>query len=95
MVFFTMVPSTHHVSKRSRTLKKKDSQTRRTHTVKYTKPKRLKKKIKQTGGTTGGDCETSGLITEPGLNIPSLLRGQNSGLNISKTIAKIEQQNGK
>jgi hypothetical protein len=44
---------------------------------------------KMHGGFADG-CDTTGLITEPGLNIPSLMKGTESGLNINKTIAKIE-----
>jgi hypothetical protein len=102
MVFFNMIPSmTAPAPKpkhRSRTLKRKPAahakQTAKLHRGKKIKHVRGDHKSQMRGGFAGeaaGGCETTGLVTEPGLNIPSLMKGVESGLNISKTLAKIER----
>ena len=95
MVFLTMVPASPKVkqSQKARTNKRRNSmKSQRKLSVKLHKHKMVKKGKHhwQKGGDNG--CDTTGLVTEPGLNIPSLLKGENSGLNISKKIARIEQQ---
>lgn len=49
---------------------------------------------KMRGGFAGdsmGGCDTTGLITEPNINIPSIIKGLDMGLSINKTIARIEK----
>lgn len=95
MVFFNMIPSLAPVEKpkpkhRAKTLKRHTG----THSKKTTKMHRGRKiKLvpkKMHGGFVDG-CDTTGLITEPGLNIGSVMKGIESGLNINKSIARIEK----
>lgn len=100
MVFFNMIPSLapaekHKPKHRAKTLKNRTEQ----HTRKTTKMHRGRKiKLvpkKMHGGFADG-CDTTGLlVTEPGLNIGSVMKGIESGLNINKTVAKIESSNSK
>jgi len=93
MVFFNMIPSLTPAEKpkpkhRAKTLKNRiATQTRKTTKMHRGRKNKLAPK-KMRGGFANG-CDTTGLITEPGLNIPSLMKGSESGLNINKTIARI------
>lgn len=100
MVFFTMVPPSPKPKtiKKSRTLKRRKDQKpvgKPNHTIRLKVNKRPKVVKHHRPMKGGSDCDVTGLVTEPGLNIPSLLSGNNSGLNISKKIARIEQQSKK
>ena len=95
MVFFNMIPSLAPAEKpmpkhRAKTLKNRTgTQTRKTSKLHRGRKIKLVPK-KMHGGFTDG-CDTTGLITEPGLNVPSVMKGNESGLNINKTIARIEK----
>ena len=99
MVFFNMIPSLAPVEKpkpkhRAKTLKTRIG----THTKKTTKLHRGRKiKLapkKMRGGFANG-CDTTGLVTEPNINIPSVVKGLDMGLNINKSIARIEKNTKK
>ena len=103
MVFFNMIPSLapveqpkHNPKHRAKTLKRQA----RTHIEKTAKLHRGRKikmvarPKKMRGGFAGdsmGGCDTTGLITEPNINIPSIIKGLDMGLSINKTIARIEK----
>ena len=95
MVFFNMVPSLTHVENPKPKHRAKTLKNRTERQTKNTKKMRRGRKIKlapkkMRGGFTDG-CDTTGLITEPGHNVPSVMKGNESGLNINKTIARIEK----
>jgi hypothetical protein len=95
MVFFNMIPSLAPADKPkpkhlAKTLKNRNAtQTRKTSKLHRGRKIKLAPK-KMRGGFVDG-CDTTGLVTEPGLNVPALLKGSESGLNINKTIARIEK----
>lgn len=99
MVFFNMVPSLAPVEKPTpkhcaKTLKNStERQTKKT--TKKHRGKKIKLAPKKMRGGFADGCDTTGLITEPGLNVPSVMKGIESGLNINKTVAKIERSNSK
>lgn len=80
MVFFNMLNDVKNIKKTMKKMRKNKSHT----TIRKNKRKNIKKKMKG-----GNGCEITGLLTEPALNIPSRVTGQNTGLNIKKTLAKI------
>ena len=95
MVFFNMIPSLTTAEKpkpnhRAKTLKNQTG-TPAKKTAKLHRGRKLKMAPKKMHGGFADGCDTTGIITEPGLNIPSLMKGVESGLNINKTIAKIER----
>lgn len=95
MVFFNMIPSLAPVVQpkpkhRAKTFKKQTG-TPAKKTAKLLRGRKLKMAPKKMRGGFADGCNTTGLITEPGLNIPSLMKGVESGLNINKTIARIEK----
>ncbi len=99
MVFFNMIPSLPPVKqqkpkRRAKTLKTQ-TRTPAKKTAKLLRGRKLKMAPKKMRGGFADGCDTTGLVTEPGLNIPSLMKGVESGLNINKTIAKIENNIGK
>lgn len=100
MVFFNMIPSLplaekpKHKHRAAKTLKKRTG-TSTKKTAKLHSGRKLKMAPKKMCGGFADGCDTTGLITEPELNIPSLMKGTESGLNINKTIAKIENNRGK
>ena len=80
----------HH----AKTLKNRtEPQTRKT--TKMHRGRKIKLAPKKMRGGFADGCDTTGLITEPGLNIGSVMKGIESGLNINKTVAKIERSNSK
>jgi hypothetical protein len=95
MVFFNMVPSLAPAlqpkPKHRAKTHKKQTITPVKKTAKLHRGRKLKMAPKKMRGGFADGCDTTGLITEPGLNIPSLMKGVESGLNINKTIAKIER----
>jgi hypothetical protein len=99
MVFFNMIPSLVPPEKPKPSRHAKTLKNRLETNTKKTSKQRRGRKIKlapkkMSGGQ--GDCDTTGLlITEPGLNVPSMLKGTESGLNINKTVARIERSNSK
>ena len=95
MVFFNMIPSLPPAEKpkpkhRAKTLKNQTG-TPAKKTAKLYRRRKLKMAPKKMRGGFADGCDTTGLVTEPGLNVPSLMKGIESGLNISKTIARIER----
>jgi len=91
-----MIPSLAPAEKpnpkhRAKTLKNRTAtQTRKTSKMRRGRKIKLAPK-KMRGGFTDG-CDTTGLlVTEPGLNIGSVMKGIESGLNINKSIARIEK----
>ena len=95
-----MIPSLAPAEKpkpkhRAKTLKNRTATNSKT-TQKHRRGRKIKlapKKMR--GGFTDG-CDTTGLlVTEPGVNIGSVMKGIESGLNINKTIAQIENSNRK
>ena len=99
MVFFNMIPSLTPVEQpkpkhRAKTLKNQTG-TPAKKTAKLHSGRKIKLVSKKMHGGFADGCDTTGIITEPGLNIPSLMKGTESGLNINKTIAKIENNRGK
>jgi hypothetical protein len=94
MVFFNMIPSLPPAEKpkpkhRAKTLKnctaiqtKKTAKKHRGRKIKLV-PKKMR------GGSN--ECNTDTLISEPNINIPSIIKGLDMGLSINKTIARIEK----
>ena len=100
MVFFNMIPSLAPAEKpkpkhHAKTLKNCTAiQTKKT--AKKHRGRKIKLAPKKMRGGFADGCETTGmLVTEPGLNIDSVMKGIESGLNINKTIAQIERSNSK
>ena len=99
MVFFNMIPSLTPAEKpkpkhRAKTLKTRPGTTAK-KTAKLYRRRKLKMAPKKMRGGFADGCDTTGLVTEPGLNVPSLMKGIESGLNINKTVAQIERSNSK
>lgn len=101
MVFFNMMPSLAPVvqpkpkTKHHAKTHKKQTSTPAKKTAKLYRGRKLKMVPKKMRGGFADGCDTTGLVIVPGLNIPSLMKGTESGLNINKTIAKIESSSGK
>ena len=95
MVFFNMIPSLTPAEKpkpkhRAKTLKTRPGTTTK-KTAKLHRGRKIKLVPKKMRGGYADGCDTTGLVTEPGLIIPSLFKGSESGLNINKTVARIER----
>ena len=95
MVFFNMIPSLAPAEKpkpkhRAKTLKR-HARTHTNNTAKLHRGRKIKLAPKKMRGGFADGCDTTGLITEPGLNVPSVMKGSESGLNINKTVARIEK----
>ena len=100
MVFFNMIPSLPLADKpkpkhRAKTLKNRPG-TPAKKTAKQQRGRKIKLAPKKMRGGFADGCDTTGLLViEPGLNVPSVMKGIESGLNINKTIAQIENSNRK
>lgn len=95
MVFFNMIPSLAPAEKpkpkhRAKTLKR-HARTHTNNTAKQQRGRRIKLAPKKMRGGFADGCDTTGLITEPNINIPSIVKGLDMGLSINKTIARIEK----
>jgi len=92
-----MIPSLAPAEKpkpkhRVKTLKKRTA-IKTKKTVKQQRGRKIKLAPKKMRGGFANGCDTTGLlITEPGLNVQSVMKGIESGLNINKTIARIEKK---
>ena len=94
-----MIPSLPPAEKpkpkhRPKTLKNRTG-TQSKITQKHRRGRKIKLAPKRMHGGFAEGCDTTGLITEPGLNIMSVMKGIESGLNINKTVAQIERSNSK
>lgn len=99
MVFFNMIPSLSipkefnlNDKKRVKTIKHNTYKKQTKTTIKRNNKRKIKfvsRPKKMWGGAN--DCNTDTLISEPNINIPSIIKGLDMGLSINKTIARIEK----